>query len=251
MSRKKKVQRKIALLGTAPSSLGLAPYDDLDWEIWGCSPGAVKAQRIDTFFELHRFVPGGVSFPDGYIEFLAKFEGRVWMTVKRDEIPNSEELPWQELVKIYGPYFFTSSLAWMMALAIEMRPSEIALYGVDMGSNSEYHDQKLGCQYFATLAKARGIDVYVPPESDLFRPNPLYGVCQNSHVWIKSTTKIKEYNTKLVEAEENLERWKQETVFWKAAQDDLDYHMKTYMGGMEIPEYTSPPEVPALEKQKI
>ncbi len=249
MSRKKKeAPRKIAIIGTAPSSIELAPYDDLDWEIWGCSPGTVHMKRIDTFFELHRFVSGGVSFPLDYIKYLAAFDGTVWMTVERDEIPNSKEFPWQELVGIYGPYFFTSSIAWMMAMAIEMRPSEISLYGIDMGATTEYFDQKLGCQYFATLAKARGIDVYVPPESDLLRPNPLYGVCQNSHAWIKDTTKLKEYNAKQSEAEENLERWKQETIFWKGAQDDLDYHMKTWTGGMEMNEYTSPPEVPALAK---
>ena len=31
---------KIAILGTAPSSMALAPFKDPAWSIWACSPGA-------------------------------------------------------------------------------------------------------------------------------------------------------------------------------------------------------------------
>jgi hypothetical protein len=31
--------RKIAVMGSAPSSVALAPFGDPSWEIWGCSPG--------------------------------------------------------------------------------------------------------------------------------------------------------------------------------------------------------------------
>jgi len=247
----KKAKRKIALLGTAPSSIDLAPYDDESWEIWACSPGTMFAPRIDVHFDLHRFLPGGVSFPLEYVEFLKGFQGTVWMTRLIDEIPNSQEFPWQELVEKYGPYFFTSSLSWMMALAMEMEPEEISLYGVDMAANTEYEGQKLGCQYFATLAVAQGIKVTVPPESDLLRPNPLYGVCQNSHEWIKYTSKVKEYNQAKAEADQRARQAEIEAHAWTLAKESLDYYGMTWAGDMSSHDYTTPPKVPALEKQKI
>ena len=42
---------KVALIGTAPSSRDLAPFNDLSWKIWGCSPGcwasAPRASRVN------------------------------------------------------------------------------------------------------------------------------------------------------------------------------------------------------------
>ena len=50
---------KIALVGSAPSSIRLAPINDPDWQIWGCSPGAygVVGPRADVWFEMHRWEP--------------------------------------------------------------------------------------------------------------------------------------------------------------------------------------------------
>lgn len=242
-----KKERKIALIGTAPSSINLAPYEDESWEIWACSPGTMEVPRVTQLFEMHRYVPGGVSFPLEYVDYLKHFTGDIWMTEVVKDIPTSQKLPWEELVEKYGPYFFTSSLSWMMALAIEMNPKEIGLWGVDMASTEEYTDQKLGCQYFATLAIAQGIKVSTPLESDLFRPNPLYGVCQSSHAWIKQTEKVKEYNGQIANIEELLRINEKNLDFARGAKADLDYHMKVYYGSMENTDYTSPPMVPALK----
>src|SRR3981189_2150960 len=45
---------KVALIGTAPSSRMLAPYNDPSWKIWACSPGNMNVlPRVDVWFELH------------------------------------------------------------------------------------------------------------------------------------------------------------------------------------------------------
>ena len=64
---------KIALVGSAPSSVRLAPFDDPSWDIWGCSPGAypVFAQkRVDMFFELHRWEPPVVGRADQQVPWF-------------------------------------------------------------------------------------------------------------------------------------------------------------------------------------
>jgi len=124
-----------------------------------------------------------------------------------------------------------------------------------MSATTEYKDQKIGCQFFASIAVAKGIKITVPPESDLFRPNPLYGVCQNSHEWIKYTAKVREHNAAKAQAQQALEDAKLLDAFWKGAKEVNDYYSMTWAGDMNSGDYTSPPLIPALkglyEKQKI
>jgi hypothetical protein len=228
---------KIALIGSAPSSIRLAPYQDKDWMIWGCSPGVYGvAPRAEAWFELHRWEPGQPWFSPEYCLFLKSFKGPVWTSHKIADIPNSQVLPWKELVKKYGPYFFTSSLAWMMALAIEQKPQTIGLWGVDMSATEEYGFQRAGCQYLIMLARSMGIEVIVPPESDLMMPPPLYGICEVEPMHIKLTARYRELNQRHANAMNELQTKTQETYFLKGAMDDLIYQMNTWLNLPEQPE---------------
>jgi len=246
------MEKKICLLGTAPSSMMLAPFGNPEWEIWSCSPGTYGAPRIDRFFELHRWEKAE-WFSDGYIAFLQAFEGPIYMGQIVDEVPNSVPLPWEMLVQKYGPYFFTSSLAWMLAMAIEEGATKIALYGVDMAATTEYENQRLGCQFFAALATAMGIEVGVPPESDLFRPAPLYGICEWSHVWAKQRIRAMELNRRREEAQENINTKTKELAFIQGAMDDQDYQLHSWFGGPDTMgrQFTSTPAIPALIKTPL
>lgn len=224
--------RKIVIMGTAPSSVALAPFQDPSYEIWGCSPGlrAVPNIRLDTFFEVHRIHPGATQLSPDYIQFLKDFPGEVWMPLGYPGIQNCKVLPIDELVAKYSPYFFTSTIAWMLAMAIEQKPKEISLFGVDMSATEEYGYQRAGCQYFMLLAKSLGIDVYVPPESDLLKPSPLYGVCQWSHNWIKQTARIQEMNQRITQLNTQKAKTDNELSFLHGAMDDLRYQLQTFHG---------------------
>ncbi len=240
--------KNIVLLGTAPASMALAPFGG-NWEIWACSPGTYGlGKNVDKFFELHRWETNQEWFSDGYQKFLREFKGDVIMTEMVDDIPNCKLLKHEKLIKQYGPYFFTSSLAWMCAMAINEKPDKIAFYGVDMAAKTEYENQRLGCQYFASLAKARGIEVGVPPESDLFRPAPLYGVCEQSHAWIKSTVRARELSGRLRVLEEDTKSNLQQISFIQGAMDDQDWHLHSFIGSVDSlgKEFCEPPLIPAL-----
>ena len=238
----------VVLLGTAPSSMQLAPFGNPEWEIWGCSPGTYGCPRIDKFFELHRWEPHQHWFSDGYMEFLKNYQGEVIMTEMVEEIPGCKVLDHGPLIEKYGPYFFTSSLAWMFAMAIEAGAKKIALYGVDMAANTEYHDQRLGCQYFALLARARGIEVGVPPESDLFRPGPLYGLNEQSHGWIKQRARNIELARRLNDSKEKYQSLQKEIMFLEGAIDDQDWNLHSWFGAVDTlgREFCTVPYVPAL-----
>lgn len=242
---------QLCLLGSAPSSLRLAPYGNANWAMCGCSPGVYGvAPRVESWVELHRYEPGQPWFSPEYCQFLANFPGPVWMAEKRPEVPNSIELPLVSLIQKYSPYFFTSSLAYMMAMAIECGFKRIGLFGVDMAAASEYKDQRLGCQYFAIIAKAHGIEVGVPPESDLFRPSPLYGVSETSHARIKILARRRELEARVNNALQAQQIAKDETLYLRGALEDLEWAEMDWMGNVDGPSscFLEPPMVAAMQQ---
>ena len=236
----------IAILGSAPSSVQLAPFGDPSFQIWACSPGTYAIlPRCDVFFELHRWEPGIVGkahtqkpwFSPEYVMWMSQ-QKRVWMYQAVPEIPNSIALPVDDLVSKYGTFFFTSSIAFMIACAIEdilegrkegnSEQDIIALYGVDMAANEEYGYQRAGCQHFLMLATDLGIKIQVPPESDLLRPMPLYGISESSHWMIKNTARRNELSQRLANAQSSVRQFEHEVAFLQGALDDLKYQMDTW-----------------------
>jgi hypothetical protein len=177
---------KVAILGSHPASMKLAPFADPNWEIWACSPQNYSAPRIDAWFELHslkrKWVPGN----EPYIQVLAQHP-RVYIAVPDDRLPNGIIYPKDEIVSKYPPKhhgFFSSSVAFMLAFAIEHKPDEIALFGVDMAAGDEYEYQRPGCHYFMGIAEEIGTKISVPPESDLLEVHPMYAYKEQwRHYW--------------------------------------------------------------------
>jgi hypothetical protein len=211
----------------------LAPFEDESWDIWACSPGTASAPRVDRRYELHRWEPGKEWLSEGYVQLLQDFEGPVIMGSHVPAVPNCQVLDAKAHIQRFGPYFFTSSLAWMMADAIVEGYQTIALYGVDMAATSEYHDQRMGCQYMGMVAASMGIEVGVPPESDLFRPAPLYGICEHSHIWIKETARARELAGRKADALQRKAQAEQEISFLDGALDDQDWHLHSVVGAYD------------------
>jgi hypothetical protein len=224
-------EQKIALIGSAPASIRLAPYHDPSWEIWACSPGTYGIiPRCNRFFELHRYEPGQPWFSPEYCQWMAKAQFPVVMAEVRKEIPSSVRLPQEELIAKYDPecWFWTSSLSWMMAMAIEAGATKIGFWGVDMAASEEYEAQRSGIHYFAKLARDRGIEVGAPPESDLFTPRFLYGVDEIRHSSIKVLARRRELEARLAMAANEARNKSLEEAFLRGALDDLKYMGDTW-----------------------
>jgi len=240
-----------ALIGSAPSSVRIAPYRDPAWKIIGCSPGVYGvAQRIDVWVELHRVETSQPWFSPEYVRWMETAKFPIFMAEKMDRFPTSQQMPVDYLVEKYSAYFFTSSLSWMFAMAIEAIEEErktrtdksivdkIALYGVDMSANEEWGYQRAGCQYFGLLARSMGIEVGVPPESDLFRPAPLYGIDEITHGGIKLLARRRELELRLQQVTNEREAKTAEVHFLRGALDNHNYMVNTWI---DRSEWVAPP----------
>ncbi len=227
---------KIALIGSAPSSVNLGPYRDPSWAIWCCSPGVYgMAPRKDVFFELHRWEPQEPGFPTDphakpwfspeYVRFLEEFPGPVFMSHAVPTVKNCVLFPYQRMLDRYGPYHFTSSLAWMLAYAIEQRPKAIGIWGVDMAAGEEYAYQRPGCQHFLGLAKSLGIEIVVPIESDLLQPTTMYGIAEMHPRYAKFLARKKELEDRLRGHDATAQHHQQQALFVRGALDDLKHIM--------------------------
>lgn len=216
----------------------MAPYADPEWEIWVCSPGAyphVSVTRPNAWFELHKWEPPwGPTGPKNwfsvdYIAYMAKLQCPVYMTDPVPEIPTSVAYPKDAMLEKFGPHFWGSSLSWMFALAITAGATEIALYGVDMSATEEWQDQRQGCHFFIGIARAMGIKVTVPYESDLLMPCPLYGFKEVDPMHVKLLSRENELKGRLADAERRHNESFQEILFLKGAIENNTYVMKTWI----------------------
>lgn len=235
---------KVALIGTAPSSRLLAPYDDPSWTIWACSPGNMNAlKRVDTWFELHSNLlwPEHESYGRPYIEWLKQQKFPVlmqaeWPTTEgqmvplQTIVPNAMPFPKDELVARFGCDFFTSSFAWMMALAIVKGAKEIALYGIDMASRDEYIRQRPGFFFFRYMARCHGIKVSAPHESDIMQSPALYAYVDSTPFGRKIMARRQEVLGRIGPMTQQRDQLNHSITYLQGAQEDLDYFESIWSG---------------------
>jgi hypothetical protein len=218
---------KVAIVGTAPSSRMLAPYGDPEWTIWGSSPGNTgvsQIPRIDAWFEMHcNFLwPENKHYGEPYLQWL---NAQSFPVVAQNQllIPRAKTYPLKRILKKFGPYFFTSTFSWMMAYAIDIGVKEMGLWGVDMASKDEYILQRAGGQYFIQLARNQGINVFIPPESDLAQHPPLYGYVDGTTFGRKLAMRRVELISRINDAQNAANQSAGALTYLRGALEDLEY----------------------------
>jgi hypothetical protein len=223
---------KVALVGTAPSSRMLAPFADPSWTIWACSPGNQNIlPRVDAWFEVHGNLlwPENQAYGAPYIEWLKQQKFPIYMH-DQSVVPNALTFPMAELVKEFGKYFFTSSFAWMMALAMHKGAKEIALYGIDMASRDEYILQRPGFFFFRHIAEQRGIKVSAPHESDIMQPPGLYGYSEVTPFGRKILAREQELKGRIAQLQAEINQKTHNVTYLQGATEDLDYIKSIWLG---------------------
>lgn len=173
LSREKPVGlRTVAICGTAGSSRAEVMNQPPEVEMWGLNHSYEWMPRWDRWFELHDPTHWPSAYNGKHWEWLRSQsrERPIYMVRAREDVPASVTFP-LELVTANGQFepYFTSSIAYMLALAIAEGFEEIRLLGVNMSIDSEYGYQRAACEYWLGIAAAKGVRVYLPPSSPLLR----------------------------------------------------------------------------------
>lgn len=166
---------RVAVVGFAPNTLDQVRRSPAD-EIWSLVWAYKYDQfpRIDRLFEMHPIWQQAGSDKPEYVKprthwAWLKTNNRlpVYMLEQRPEVPRSRRYPIEQVEAMLAGWtrsgetgrMFTSSIDYMLALAILEGFDEIELIGVEMSSGSEFKYQREGLAFWVGFAQGRGIRV--------------------------------------------------------------------------------------------
>lgn len=159
--------KRLAIIGTA-GSWALTPWTDPALQCWSLNDAYRIAgfQRADAWFDFHppnkwHFIPPGAQQilahqipvghyvrPAEHLAWLAKQTIPVYLHHSYRETlpeaaswPHARAFPKQEIEAQFGRYF-TSSPAWMLALAMYQGCRDISIYGIHLATEHEYIEQR-------------------------------------------------------------------------------------------------------------
>ena len=234
-------EKKIAIFGTTPTRMEGPVQDNSGWERWTIGPGGKDAHNWERLFEVHGVWPA--EFRD-YLNDLSKVEPpRQIVTVPQIDTPAETwrgaiqrwkdthgltngaiegdwkavvRFPREAILKKYGRrMWFSSSIAWLIVLAIEEGASDIGLWGIDLESGEEYISQFVGCAHFLDLAVLAGINVHLPKGCGLLRDPTPYPDRYETHLALTFEKKFKWLEGAVGHMEPQYEELKAELHRWE------------------------------------
>lgn len=160
--------KRVAIVGTAPSWVR-TPWTDSTLQIWSLNdayrlPGFVRADAwvdlhpLDKFFHApqdqqifaHQVPPGCYVRPAEHKAWLATQAQTIPVWLHPDYLaqdpaaaswPHARPFPKADIEAAFGRYF-TSSPAWMLALAMLQGATEVQIYGIHLSTEHEYLEQR-------------------------------------------------------------------------------------------------------------
>lgn len=173
-----RTRSKVCIVGYAENSRHMALYDDPDCEIWGVNQLYRFIPRADRWFQIHtdwtnqaKWVPG-----TDLAAWLREAPIPVYMSALDPTIPNSLTYPKAHVMAGLNVHdYFTSSIAYMLALAIAEGFTTIGIYGIDLIIGREYFFEKACVEFYLGIAHARGITYHTPEACALLWQSHAYG----------------------------------------------------------------------------
>lgn len=184
----RKGKKTIAIVGFAPTTRDIAPYDDPDVEIWGLNE-AYKydfMKRWDRWFQIHQAWsyrrPENRNDPDHWKWLQEDHDFPIYMQDVDPDVPASVKLPLQEIIDTFLPNvtrgdgsgieYFTSSYAYLAGMAALLNKDDLEnlrleTYGFEMSTMTEYHYQKGSTEFWMGLLAGKGVDIWVPEHCKL------------------------------------------------------------------------------------
>jgi len=188
-------------------------------EVWGVNNMPIKHPQVPwtRIFEVHAFQnkngtwlrKGQEMFRDltvnDYVDKLNALDIPIYV-LDHPETPftNAATIDLPTLRSKYRD-FFSTTLSYELALALEESFTHIDLLGVDMTLSSEYRDQRPSVTYFIGLAEGRGVVVTLPETSPIVKNDYAYGLGESSlTLWDMRINALRSYNEKEIRKYESL-----------------------------------------------
>lgn len=178
--------KRLAIVGTHPGTRDQGPFDNLDYDIWvfNEAPQAEWCKRWTATFQLHK--PEVYTSPNNMVradhwDWLQQDHGidkTIYLQEHDDRIPNGTRFLIDE-IKQFVPAakfgLFTSTVSMAIALGLYLGYETIELWGVDLGSNTEYTYQLPGFLFWVGVAAATLGDKFILHSGLQHFTNRVYG----------------------------------------------------------------------------
>jgi hypothetical protein len=189
---KKDEEFKIAVMGFGPTS-ELAPIGDPSWKFLGL-PWDDKYKEYQCLYEMHSKPVMELSNalvlsehwtgtevktvchrPRNYPKILLEISQNSKQTLYCHEayFPGCLQYPFDKVLPFTGDYF-VSSVAYMIAHAISMRPDVLAVYGIDLQDDHEWDYQRACVEYLLGIARGMGTQIVIPDGSALLKLDKIH-----------------------------------------------------------------------------
>lgn len=192
---------KVAIVGFASETMGYAPFEDPDCEIWILNMLHAHVPRWDRRWEMHSretLITETAELKQN-MDYLGELQTErdrpTYMISVQPDIPMSRRFPVEALVAYFGQHceklaanpYFTSTFAFMIGAAImgivarRVNPhipeagEEIYVCGVEMLNATEYEYQRSCAEFFCGAVIGHGIALHIPSRSALLESDGMYG----------------------------------------------------------------------------
>lgn len=170
--------KKLAIVGSGTETRDLAPWGDKSFDIWVFNEAGNSewCKRFDAVFQMHtpEIYTGHNTKDPHHWEWLQQKRSKpIYMQAFDNRVPDCVEYPKYPAFSLVYMDYFTSTFAYMCALAKMEGYEQVDIYGVEM-SFSEYQYQAEGFRFWVGYLLGAGIEVNLHSGRKLFDA-PLYG----------------------------------------------------------------------------
>ena len=173
--------KSVIILGTAPSHTK-CPYDCETWGVNGAYTAANFGEVKDRFRLDKLFITDYLFRPDGTFCFdidtiNALFEKHGTQVISLHDLRlggtrlNASRYPYKRITEKFGTNYFTSSIDYMLAYAIDKDYECIKTFGCDMITPIEYAQQRAGMAFWIGMAMMKGCTVEISEGSAVMAMN--------------------------------------------------------------------------------
>jgi hypothetical protein len=167
-------KKSVIILGTG-TTRGQCPYDTEVWGVNGVYSEVEILKKKKRFTRLDKlFITDTLWSPQGHIHFdidrlnrIAKeYHTQVIMlhTLRLGKhTVEGIRYPFKRISEKFNTQFFTSTISYMLAYALDRNYTDVRLYGIDMHGKEEYMMQKGGVEYWLGRFMERGAKVFIAP----------------------------------------------------------------------------------------